>query len=285
VDANTLRVAPQTGGASNWRDQPNVFKKARELGANAEIIGWHHPYCRVFGDSTARCLDVPSGTPTPAMIRETSVSDEGVLRAVGFLFELQLGNLRDMLRLNRESVSEIGRDAYVQRHQLQQYLQIRDHAYADAGDPQIDLLFVHFPLPHPFAIYDRQRQDFTLSDTTSYADNLALVDRTVGEMRRALERAGQWDSTSVLIISDHGLRPDLWRGRMGWTPEFERLTAGGQSETVPFILKLAGQSHGVVYDRPFSSVVSSELVLAILCGDVSTPQGAASWLDSRQGAN
>ena len=52
VDANTLRVAPQSGGASNWRDQPNVFKKARELGANAEIIGWHHPYCRVFGDST-----------------------------------------------------------------------------------------------------------------------------------------------------------------------------------------------------------------------------------------
>ena len=107
-----------------------------------------------------------------------------MLRAVGFLFELQLGNLRDMLRLNRESVSENGRDAYVQRHQLQQYLQIRDHAYADAGDPQIDLLFVHFPLPHPFAIYDRQRRDFTLSDTTSYADNLALVDRAMSEQQR-----------------------------------------------------------------------------------------------------
>jgi hypothetical protein len=285
ADAETLRVSPESGGVFSWRDQPNVFKKARQLGANTELIGWHHPYCRVFGDSTVRCLDVPSGTSTPAMIRETSVSDEGVLRAVAFLFELQLGNLRDMLRVNRESVSENGRDEYVQRRQLQQYFQIRDHAYADAGDPQIDLLFVHFPLPHPFAIYDRKRQDFTLSDTTSYADNLALVDRTVGEMRRALERAGQWDSTSLLIISDHGLRPDLWRDRMGWTPELERLTAGGQSETVPFILKLAGQNHGVVYDRPFSSVVSSELVLAILCGDVSTPEDAASWLDNRQGAN
>ena len=104
-------------------------------------------------------------------------------------------------------------------------------------------------------------------------------------MRRALERAGLWDSTSVLIISDHGLRPDLWRGRMGWTPELERLTAGGQSESVPFILKLAGQAHGVVYARPFSSVVSSDLVLAMLCGDVSTPEDVASWLDSRQSAS
>jgi hypothetical protein len=285
VDANTLRVSPQSGGASSWRDQPNVFKKARDIGANTEIIGWHHPYCRVFGDSTVRCMDLPSGSPTAAMLRETSVSDEGVLRAVKFLFELQLGNLRDMLGWDGKSESENGRDEYVQRRQLQQYFQIRDHAYADAGDPQIDLLFVHFPLPHPFPIYDRQRHDFTLGDTLSYADNLALVDRTVGEMRRALERTGQWDSTSVLIISDHGLRPDLWRGRMGWTPELERLTAAGQSETVPFILKLAGQNRGVVYDRPFSSVVSSELALAILCGEVSTPEAAVSWLDRRQGAS
>ncbi len=285
VDANTLRVSPASGGVFNWRDQPNVFKKARELGANAEIIGWHHPYCRVLGDSTVRCMDLPSGHPTAALLRETSVADEGILVAVKFLFQLQLNNLRDMLRLNPESASKNERDAYVQRRQLYQYFQIRDHAYADAGDPQIDLLFVHFPLPHPFAIYDRQRRDFTLSDSLTYADNLALVDRTVGEMRAALERAGQWDSTSILIISDHGLRPDLWRGQQGWTPELERLTAGVQSETVPFILKLAGQNRGVVYDRPFSSVVSSELVLAILCGDVSTPEAAAAWLDNRQGAN
>lgn len=285
ADADTLRVSPESGGVFSWRDQPNVFKKARALGANTEIVGWHHPYCRVFGDATVRCLDVPSGSPTPAMIRETSVSDEGVLRAAAFLFELQAGNLLDMFRFWRSPTSGNSRDAYVQRRQLQQYFQIRDHAYADAGDPQIDLLFVHFPLPHPFAIYDRQRQDFTLSDTTSYVDNLALVDRTVGEMRYTLERAGLWDSTSILIISDHGLRPDLWRGQMGWTPELERLTAGRQSETVPFILKLAHQNHGAVYDRPFSSVVSSDLVLAMLSGEVSTPEGAASWLDSRQGAN
>jgi hypothetical protein len=41
----------------------------------------------------------------------------------------------------------------------------------------------------------------------------------------------------------------------------------------------------MVYDPAFSSVLSSELVLAMLSGEVSTPQGAAAWLDSRQGVN
>jgi hypothetical protein len=286
VDASTLRVYPEGARKGvNWRDQPNVFKKARELGANAEIIGWHHPYCRVIGDSVVRCLDVPNGHPTSALLREMSAAEEGLPRTVELLFKIQLGNLSDMLHGRSDETAGENGDTYVQTRQLRHYVQIRDSAYREAADKDIDLLFIHFPLPHPFAIYDRRRRDFTLSATTSYADNLALVDRTVGEIRSALESAGLWDSTSLLITSDHGLRPDMWRGQMGWTPELERLTAGGQSETVPFIVKLAGQNHGMVYDRPFSSVVSSDLVLAMLCGDVSTPEDVASWLDTRQGSN
>jgi hypothetical protein len=286
IDAGTLRVYPEGSNQGfNWRDEPNVFKRARAMGLNSELIGWHHPYCRVMGDSTVRCLEVPSGNPTVALLRETSVSDEGVLPAVRFLFELQAGNLLDMFRSSARQSSENNRDGYVQHRQLDQYFQIRDHAYADAGDPQIDLLFVHFPLPHPFAIYNARRGDFSLNSDLTYADNLALVDRTVGEMRAALERAGLWQSTSVIITSDHGLRPDLWRGRSGWTPELEQLTAGGQSEIVPFIVKLAGQDHGVTYPRAFSSVAGGDLALAILGGKISTPEDTVAWLDCLPGVN
>ena len=281
VDADTLRVYPEgSNQGANWRDQPNVFKKARAMGKNAEIVGWHHPYCRVLGDMTVRCTEVPSGHPTAALLRETSVADEGIPHAVRFLFRLQLGNLLDMLHWGYEETSENGRDGYVQRRQQKQYFRIRDLAYAQAADPQIDFLFIHFPLPHLFAIYNREGQNFELNDSLNYADNLALVDRTVGEMRKAMEQAGLWDSTGILITSDHGLRPDLWRGRMGWTPELEQLTGGRQSESVPFIVKLAGENLGATYERAFSSVVSSDLVLAMLRGDVTTVQSAAAWLDA-----
>ena len=282
VDASTLRVFTEgsTKGES-WHDEPNVFKKARAEGVNAALIGWHHPYCRVLGDSLVRCLDVPSGHPTAALLRETSVADQGVWRSVPFLFRLQLGNLVEMVSPNNQYGSENSRDEYVQRRQQKQYFKLRDLAYATAVDPNIGLLFAHFPLPHPFGIYNRQRHDFTLNDSLTYADNLALVDRTVGELRRALEQAGMWRSTTVLITADHGLRPDLWRGRQGWTPELQQLTAGGQSPLVPFILKLPGENRGWVYEQPFSNVVSGDLIIAILKGQIRTAADAAEWLDQR----
>ena len=282
VDAGELRLYTEGKGKGvDWRDQPNVFRNARAAGANAELIGWHHPYCRVLGDSVVRCMDVPSGHPTSALLRETNANEEGVLRTVPFLFRLQFENLLDLFRTDGVSNSENLKDAYVQRRQLQQYFRIRDHAYAEAVDKQIDFLFIHFPLPHLFAIYDRKRKDFTLSGSTSYFDNLALVDRTVGEVRRTLEQAGMWSTTSIVITSDHGLRPDMWRGGYNWNEELERLTAGGQSQTVPLIVKLAGENRGVVYNRSFSNVVTGDLIVDMLRGRVTTATDIAAWLDAR----
>ena len=286
IDADTLEVFPEGSRQGfSWRGQPNVFQRARELGVNAELVGWHHPYCRVFGDSLVRCLDLPSGHPTAALLRETHAAEDGALNTVAFLFRLQWENLADMFRPANKAVSENLKDAYVQRRQQQQYFRIRGRAYAEAADQQIDFLFVHFPTPHLFAIYDRQMRDFALSSSIDYFDNLALVDRTVGEMRRTLEQAGLWESTSLLVTSDHGLRPELWRGRYNWTPELERLTANRPSETVPFIMKLAGHGEGAVYDKPFSNVVAGDLCLAVLSGEVSTPEEAAAWLANHSPVN
>ncbi len=285
VDAGTLRVFPDASQPGlSWRDQPNLFKEARSLGVNAELVGWHHPYCRVLGDSLVRCLDVPGGHPPASLVPELYATEEGVFRMVGSLFHLQLEDVLDMLGFHTagSSLSYSNRmsGAFIQRRQQQQYFLIRDRAYQAAVDPRIDFLFVHFPTPHMYAIYARRKRDFALSGATDYLDNLALVDRTVGELRGALERAGLWDRTAVLITADHGLRPDLWRGHYNWTPELEHLTAGGNSEAVPFIVKLAGQKLPLVYSKPFSSVFTGALSLAILSGQVSTAEQTAAWLDA-----
>lgn len=282
LNADQLQlVADNSPVKLNWSDQPNVFRRARQLGVNAAAVGWHHPYCRVLGDSLVNCFALPSGHPTAALLRETHATEEGVWRTVAFLFRLQFENLRDLLRLDGVAGSDTIRSAYVQQRQQQQYFRLRDRVYATALDRQVDFLFAHLPTPHLYAIYDRKRADFTLSDTTNYLDNLALVDRTIGELRQQLEREGLWESTTLLISSDHGLRPDLWRGHYGWSREMEQITAGGRSETVPFILKLAGQHQPVQFEKPFSSVLTGDLVLAVLSGEVATPRDAAAWLDAQ----
>jgi hypothetical protein len=278
ADADTLMVKPEGSEREfDWRDEPSVFRRARELGVNAAVVGWHHPYCRVLGDSLVRCFDEPSD-PSPALLRETDAAEDGLLNTMGKQLGRLAVNLYDIFRPDADSVAEKLKDASLQRHQQQQYFTIRDHAYQDAIDQQIDFLYVHFPTPHLFAIYDRQRQDFGLSSKTTYFDNLSLVDRTVGELRHKLEEAGLWDSTSILITSDHGLRRELWHGHLNWTPEFDSLLANGPSPLVPFILKLGGSHEGAVYDQSFSSVVEGDMALAVIKREITTPQQASEWL-------
>src|SRR5262249_35675232 len=104
-------------------------------------------------------------------------------------------------------------------------------------------------------------------------------DRTLGELRQLLEEKKLWDSTTILISSDHGLRPDVWQGRQGWNEELQELTASGQSPLVPFIVKFAGSTTNQNYDRPFSAVVTADLVLDILAGHVTNAGESARWLD------
>jgi hypothetical protein len=226
-----------------------------------------------------RCFALPSGHPTAALLRETSAAEDGLWKTIAFLFRLQFENVRDLFRWDRQEGSEKLREVYVQERQQQQYFRIRDRVYAAAEDRQIDFLFAHLPTPHMFAVYDRARRDFMLSGRIDYLDNLALVDRTIGELRRELEHDGLWDSTTLIVSSDHGLRPELWRGHYGWDAQMEQLSAEATSR-VPFIVKLAGQHTPVRFEQPFSAVVTGDLALAILGGQVSTAPEAAAWLDA-----
>ncbi len=279
VDAHTLLVLPAESTTKlRWRDQPNIFQQARRLGANTSLTGWQLPYCRIIGNSLVHCFEQVGGHPPNALLREIQASESGVWDNVGFLFYMQLQNLLDTFRPPADAVSPDIRDAFVQHRQLQQYFAIRDHAYREIADPQMQLVFVHFPTPHMFAIYDRHRADFALSADTSYLDNLALVDRTVGEARRILEKAGMWDSTTLMVTSDHAVRPSMWHNRYNWSPEFERLIGPGASRTVPFILKLAGHHEGIVYEPSLSNVTATQLGIASLSGNVTTPEQAVAWL-------
>jgi Type I phosphodiesterase / nucleotide pyrophosphatase len=282
MGASRLDVTPEGSSiAGDWRDQPNAFQHARAMGINAAVDGWYHPYCRIFGDQLVQCFAMPSGHAGRAMLRERHADEHGMWSTVAFLFRLQWENVKDLYRFDGTSGSEDLKASYLQKEQQHEYFTIRDHAYAAAVDPNIGFLLIHMPTPHMYAIYNRKEANFTLNPTLDYLDNLALVDRTVGELRRKLEAAGLWDRTNLLITSDHGFRPYLWRGNYGWTPNMEQLFAGGASPLVPFILKLAGKSEHAVFDKNFSNIVCGDLSLAVLGGKVSTAGQAIAWLDQK----
>lgn len=48
---------------------------------------------------------------------------------------------------------------------------------------------------------------------------------------------------------------------------------------MPFLLKMAGQRDAVPYTAPFNTVLSRDLLLGILRGEISDAHAAAEWLD------
>jgi arylsulfatase A-like enzyme len=142
------------------------------------------------------------------------------------------------------------------------------------ADPGIGLALIHVPVPHPPAFYSRARRAYAATGTENYFDSVALADEALGRLRGSLENAGLWDRTAVLVSSDHGWRIEAWRTGADWTPE-EESASHGHTLSVPFLLKLHGQTKPVRYDRPFDTVITRKLITAILDGRLTEPDGIA----------
>ena len=74
----------------------------------------------------------------------------------------------------------------------------------------------------------------------------------------------------------------MWREGRFWTAEEQTLTGGHTDRRVPFILKLGGRNTHLKYEPAFNTVLSQDLLLALLRGEMSSASEVAAWIDSRR---
>jgi Sulfatase len=252
-----------SGEEVRWGRRANVFSRARSLGFNTALIGWHFPYGRIMGDSLTVCSwygDVDALT-----LRETA-------------FE-QIETLVNTVPVAWAPASALGIMNNIEAKRRRQRLKhlnacvaVLEDTTGAALNSTLQLTFAHFPVPHGPCIFDRSKDDFRLDGESHYIDNLKLVDRTFGQLRRAMEEAGVWDDTIVLLTSDHPWRPSLFGERPSENP----------NNRVPFILKAAGQMQGLTYESDFNTVVTQDLLLALLKGEIFSPESVVEWLDGHR---
>jgi len=254
LDARRIAIVPKGGKrAEVLGQQPNVFDRARGLGYNTGLLEWFHPSCRVL-DGLNFCEWWP-------MARQyNSMGDT--------FFEIAPHQARSLVESNL--FSPFGRPMTADQH-TGVYRAMVSEARKLIVNPDYGFSIVHLPIPHNPFMYDRRTGTFTLGNSPikGYVDHLALLDLTIGELRRTMEQAGLWDSTTVLFTSDHEYR------------EAEALD-GKSDKRIPYLLKLASQKEGVSYDRAFNTVVTSDLLMAVLRGEVTDAAGAAAWLDANR---
>ena len=254
--------------AVTWSSQPNIFSRSLELGVNTGLVGSYHPYQKIIGRSLTvsyvremRRLSLPKG-----MLLHL----EQPFRAAS-LFGL-VNRLEGM------------KSKWERGEFLSLYRGIMDAATKAATTPELGLVLIHNPIPHPPGIYNRAEGKFEMEAPSSYLDGLALADRSLGEIRRAMEEAGLWESSFVLISSDHWWRSDLWKGSPSWSPEDDELSAAREKihQRIPFLVKASYQANPMVYDAPFNTVLTHDLLLSILRGELSDPASVGRWIDDHR---
>jgi hypothetical protein len=245
-----------------WGSVPNVFDSARALGFNTALAGWFHPYGRLLNRSLTSCTWT-AGWLLPGAEEPT-------------VLEPLYAAMMDRLRLQAATLPLVGHipgffpGVYHRREKQQRFSYLLEQARSYASDPGIGLVLIHLPAPHPPAVYNRAEGSFASQGRLSYLDGVALADRALGELRKSIERAGLWEQTTVLVSADHGWRTHIWRGGPEWTAEEEAACHGIDTSGVPFLLKVAGAAEDTEYSKPFDTVVTRQLILAILEGRVET---------------
>jgi hypothetical protein len=237
-----IRVA-DTGADTTWQKLPSVFAEARALGANTALVGWYHPYDRILGKGLNYCAWYPFPLFEPARAKTIATAMRREIGCIPWSWHIRrtyISVCRDGLR---ESLSLVTNTVY-------------------------GLILLHLPPPHTPGIYLPEKNQFTfwgMSPKGGYLNNLALADQELGQMRHAMETSGQWDKTWLIISADHSLAASA--------------SFSSHDPRVPFIVKPPGANEPSIYSPIINTILTHDLILAILRGEITSQPGLVTWLD------
>ncbi len=249
-----------------WRAQPTMFSFARDHGLNAAIVGWHHPYCRMFNSSLVDCFWTPNVDVLNSLRLELLIRQSGPL----FLLPGWWG------------MSEPEQYDFVAREQQVEYKKTLDHALNVLANSDVNLTLLHWLIPHPPGIYDRNRDRLADHSGSDYFDNLELVDQALGQIREKLQSAGFWDDSAIIVSGDHPLRENLWKDRPTWTREEAQLCAKRKDPRVPLLIKVPHQRTSAVYIAPVNTVLTYDLLIHWMQGKAQTLEKVRAFLDQNR---
>jgi Sulfatase len=243
MSPNDLELTFKDGATARWSAYPNVFSRARALGYDTAAIGWHLPYPRVLG----RSLGVAEWRPSDTHEQARADTFGGALWS---------------------QWASLAPPANVRRLVSQRFAELHDLAIRTAANERFGLVLLHLPTPRPPGIVDPATGGLTAWNFSGagdgYLDNLALADRVIADLRRALSRTRLDDRTWLIVTADR-----WWRASQRYD--------GQVDYRVPFLVRPPDGSRTHV-DAVFNTLATHDLVLAILRGSIEDAADAATWL-------
>jgi hypothetical protein len=234
-DGTDLMIAFENqADIEQFSSSDNIFRQARRMGFRTGIVGNYLPYCRILHSDldfcATRLIGVEAGSAT-------TLDDALAEQIQSFLTALPVGDRLPLLSIDQKKHKAV-------------YQGVLADAKAAAADARLNLLLIHFPIPHLPGVLG-----------PSYTDNLILADKTLKELHESMDRAELWESSNILISADHGFR-----------------SRPGFDNRVPFLVKLSGQTQPLEYTNPFNTILTRDLIFYLLSQTNPAPQAVSDWL-------
>jgi hypothetical protein len=235
---STLDGDPEVKLAGIRRWQPfeankTLFSDAQRLGWTTGVVGWYNPYCRMLAGTLNYCYWRMGDGQSDGALPDHSVWQN----AMAPLVELSRGWRHQ--------------PGFAQQRHLQDIAAITPQAEALIRDQSVKFVFIHLPVPHP---------------PGSYIDNLALADKSLGDLLATLAGTATAENATVIVCSDHSWRVPMWRSTPVWTKQDEAASHGIFDPRPVLMIHFPNQQTEQDVRKPYDELRIHEIIETLLGG-------------------
>jgi hypothetical protein len=235
---STLDGEPQVKlvGSRRWQAfdaHATLFSDAQRLGWTTGVVGWYNPYCRILAGTLNYCFWRMGDGQSDGALPDHSVWQNAMAPLV------ELGR-----NWNHEP-------SFAEQRHRQDHAAIMPQAEALIRDQSIKFVFIHLPQPHPPGVY---------------IDNLALADKSLGELLKTLAATATAAKATVIVCSDHSWRVPMWRSTQIWTKQDEAASHGRFDPRPVLMIHFPGQQTEQDVVRPYDEIRIHEMIETLLRG-------------------
>ncbi len=240
--AGTLLLERRDGRETPFKESTTIFGALRSTGRTASVLGFLHPYCRLF------ILQKCESFPSPAY--GFGGLDAALWANVPYVLSAKIREFSPWEDITENSL-----------RLLPEYLSRNDA-----------LTFIHLNVPHlPAGHADKVLHvAASANPLTEYARNLLLTDRVLGEIMAQLQKDSAHREIVLVVSTDHWLRNRWYRANVSET-----------SRRVPLMVWKVGDSTGVLVSKPVSTIHTAAMILEYLDGTLNTQAEIARWWEQQ----
>ena len=246
--------------SKRWQRFPadqSIFADAKREGWSTGVAGWYVPYCRTYGPSLDWCAWV---------WRSNMPSNYSQEKSLWWNVNAPLLRTESKLAGRKSPVPSTA------MNHADDYTDVMRWSHELIDDEKIGFVFLHLPLPHPFGFYNRKTGQLGVDGT--YLDNLALTDRSLGQIMQWIGETRLASQTTVIVCSDHSWRVPIWR--LSLTKE-EKTALRGTFDTRPVLMvHFPGENAPETVSSPFPAIQEHEMVERMLRQPM-TAAGLEDW--------